>query len=29
MTGDFLAQEPFCSYTPLKIQRANMDKENG
>ncbi len=20
MTGDFLAQEPFCSYTPLKLQ---------
>lgn len=23
MTGDFLAQEPFCSYTPLRVQKAH------
>jgi len=21
MTGDYLAQEPFCSYIPLKLRR--------
>lgn len=26
MTGDYLAQEPFCSYTPLKLRQAESDK---
>ncbi len=27
MVGDYLAQEPFCSYVPAKVRLANKDKK--